>query len=118
MSSDSVVWAIKNGDLDALKDADIEKNVNAKIMNGRMPIHFAADYGQLEVLKFLVDQGADINLKDDHGITPLLAAIFEEHASCVKYLLSKGARKDFKAPDGSSYSECASTDAIKSLLKE
>ena len=52
-------------------------------------MHLAADYGQLEVLEYLVSQGADINAKDKHGISVILAAIWEGHAKCVKFLLEK-----------------------------
>lgn len=30
--------------------------------------------------------------KDKHGITPILAAIWEGHTSCVEYLLKKVAK--------------------------
>ena len=32
-------------------------------------------------------QGAKIDATDKHGITPVLAAIWEGHTACVKYLL-------------------------------
>ena len=52
-------------------------------------MHLAADYGQLEVLEYLAAQGADINAKDKHGISVILAAIWEGHSKCVKFLLDK-----------------------------
>ena len=52
-------------------------------------MHLAADYGQLEVLEYLSANGADINAKDKHGISVILAAIWEGHAKCVKFLLDK-----------------------------
>lgn len=116
---EELVWACKNGDLDQVK-AIVEKpgfDINAELLSGRNGLHFAADYGQKEVIEFLLSKGADINRPDKHGITPLLASIFESKTECVKLLLGKGAKKDLKAPDGSSYFECAETDDIKSLLK-
>ena len=32
-------------------------------------------------------QGAKIDATDKHGISPVLAAIWEGHTACVKYLL-------------------------------
>lgn len=58
-------------------------------IEGRCPIHFASDYGQLEVLQYLVSRGADLETKDKHGIAPILAAIWEGHAQCVKFLIDK-----------------------------
>ena len=82
--------------------------------------------------------------KDKHGISTLLAAIWEGHTDCVKLLLSKvstsdisssipasnyhdthskmfvlfqGANKEGSAPDGKTYFEAAEKDEIKSLLK-
>ncbi|CAH3039923.1 unnamed protein product [Pocillopora meandrina] len=115
---EQLVWACKNGDLDQVKDI-MEKpgfDVNAEILNGRSGIHFAADYGQSNVIEYLISKGADINRADKYGITPLLASIYESNTDCVKLLLEKGADKTLKAPDGSSYIECAEIDEIKSLL--
>ena len=58
-------------------------------IDGRTAMHLAADYGQLEVLEYIASQGADINAKDKHGISVILAAIWEGHANCVKFLLEK-----------------------------
>jgi len=113
-----LAWAVKNGDLDQVKEMVEGKglDVNADI-DGRLALHYAGDYGQLEVLKFLVSKGAKIDATDKHGITPVLAAIWEGHTACVKYLLENGASKSGKAPDGSSYLEAAEKDEIKALLK-
>ena len=59
-------------------------------------MHLAADYGQLEVLEYLVAKGADINAKDKHGISVILAAIWEGHSKCVKFLLDKVNFLNFK----------------------
>ncbi|XP_003385617.1 PREDICTED: myotrophin-like [Amphimedon queenslandica] len=121
MSADEFVWSVKNGQLEKVKAyVDSKKgkfDVNAQITGGRSPIHFAADYGQEEVIDYLVKQGANVNLPDAHGITPLLCAIWEGHPDCVKFLISKGAKKDGKSPDGVSYLDCAETSEIKDLLK-
>ncbi|TGM12985.1 ankyrin repeat domain-containing protein [Leptospira selangorensis] len=64
------------------------------------PLHYAAEYGHLELVKKLLDKGADINAKG--GIyfatggregreTPLLLAIKYGHTEVAKYLVSKGA---------------------------
>ena len=41
------------------------------------PLHQAASFGHSLVVEYLISNGADVNTKDKHGITPLLAAIFE-----------------------------------------
>ena len=64
-------------------------DVNSPLEGGRCPSHYAADYGQLEVLQYLVSKGADVDAKDKHGISVILAAIWEGHTACVKYLIEK-----------------------------
>ncbi|XP_023177418.1 myotrophin [Drosophila hydei] len=116
-STENIIWTIKNGELDAVQTAfsnDTQK-VNTEI-KGRFPIHYAADFGQLNVLQFLVKLGADVNRKDKHGITPLLAAVWEGHTKCVEFLLEKGADKNGVTPDGQSYVDVAENDDIKKLL--
>lgn len=90
--------------------------MNVELTGGRNALHFAADYGHVDIIEYLISKGANVNLKDKHGITPLLAAIYEEHTDCVKMLLKSGAKTDGKAPDGSSYIDCANVE-IKDLLK-
>ncbi|KAL8222383.1 UNVERIFIED_CONTAM: hypothetical protein K2H54_075920 [Gekko kuhli] len=67
----------------------VGEDVNRTLEGGRKPLHYAADCGQLEILEFLVLKGADVNAPDKHSITPLLSAVYEDHVSCVKLLLSK-----------------------------
>nr|ACO15049.1 Myotrophin [Caligus clemensi] len=116
--NDDLVWAIKNGDLDKVKEIIKEKgaDVNEPI-DGRQPCHFAADYGQLDVLRYLISQGGNVEGKDKHGISVLLAAIWEGHTSCVKFLIEKGSSKSGCAPDGTPYLNAAEKDEIKALLR-
>jgi len=110
-------WAVQTGDLNNTKKFATKlgvKVVDAGV-NARTPLHWAADYGQLEILEFLVAQGADLEAKDRFGITPLLAAVHEGHAEAVKFLLSKGANRNVKGPDGLSAAD-AGNDAIKKLF--
>lgn len=60
---DSIMWAIKNGDLEQVKELIEQKqfNVNEEI-TARYPIHFAADYGQTDVLRYLILKGANVNV--------------------------------------------------------
>lgn len=112
------LWSLKNGDMEQVKDFVENKGVdiNANI-DGRQPIHYAADYGQKEVLNYLIEKGANIDAKDKYGISALLAAIWEGHTSCVQLMLEKGASKVGSTPEGSSYIDAAEKPEIKELLK-
>jgi len=39
------------------QNIDVNKDID-----GRTPIHYAADYGQKDVIQYLVAKGADINV--------------------------------------------------------
>lgn len=59
----SLVWMVKNGDLEALKEA-VEKHqfdVNTLVV-GRYPIHYAADYGHRHLLEYMLGKGAKVNV--------------------------------------------------------
>ncbi|XP_037070692.1 myotrophin-like [Pollicipes pollicipes] len=114
----ALVWGIKNGDLEQVKELVESKNVDVnQAIDGRSPIHYAADYGQLEVLEYLLNRGADLNVTDKHGISVILAAIWEGHTDCVKLMLKKGASKTGSTPDGTSYLDAAEKAEIKELLR-
>ena len=48
----------------------------------------------------------------------MLAAIWEGHTDCVKFLIEKGADRSGSTPDGTSYLEAAEKDEIKKLLQD
>jgi len=55
-------------------------------------LHFAAQYGHLELIKFLVAQGAaDINAIARNNKTPLHLAVEQRHVGIVQFLLDQGA---------------------------
>ena len=44
---------------------------NSKDANGYTPVHAAASYGHIDLLKLLISKGGDINVQDEEGDTPL-----------------------------------------------
>lgn len=112
--ADEILWTVKNGDLDSLKA--LLKDPNA-VGKGRPLLVHAADYGQTEIVRFLISKGANVNQADTNDITPLLAAIWEDHLETVKVLLDNGADKKRKGPDGSSYCDAAESQEMKKLIQ-
>uniref|UniRef100_A0A915I1Z9 Myotrophin n=1 Tax=Romanomermis culicivorax TaxID=13658 RepID=A0A915I1Z9_ROMCU len=130
MSLSAAIWSIKNGDLDEVKKFIVRahfgaysnallfqtgENANCDL-DGRKPIHIAADFGHNAIIEYLLSVGADINALDNHGLTALLTAVYEGHTETVKLLLNKGAKKDVVSPDGRSCAECAEKPDIRALL--
>ena len=73
-------------------------NINAQNFNGSTPLHFASRNGHEQVVRVLLDKGADANamFKDD-GWTPLHFASQNGYEQVVRMLLDKGA--DVNAKD-------------------
>jgi hypothetical protein len=63
------------------------------------PVHTAAKIGHLEIVRLLVDHGADVNSEwSEHSTTPLRQAIDVKHAAVADYLRSVGGlEKSFRA---------------------
>ncbi len=59
-------------------------------------MHWAAFKGRIEIFKLLLEKGADFNLTDKYGNTPLNSAVFNGHIQIVKLLLEKGADVNLK----------------------
>lgn len=67
-------------------------------------LHMAAGKGHLEVVKYLLDNGAIVDVKGDDGITPLLMAVQNSNNSqVVKLLLDKGANVNIEFKGRTAY---------------
>ncbi|XP_033176232.1 poly [ADP-ribose] polymerase tankyrase isoform X2 [Bombus vosnesenskii] len=85
--------ACKTGDLARVKALVTPKTVNARDTAGRKstPLHFAAGYGRIDVVEFLLSAGASIQARDDGGLHPLHNACSFGHSDVVRLLLEAGA---------------------------
>lgn len=63
----------------------------------RVPLEDAIQYGQIEAIKLLLEQGAKVNVCDRRGRTPLRLAAIMGNEGIVQELLDKGA--DMNARD-------------------
>jgi|GEM_PF-5787888 len=61
--------------------------------HGFTPLLLASHYGQLEIVKYLVEKGANINLKTPNGYSALWWARFREFPEIATYLRSVGAKE-------------------------
>lgn len=63
------------------------------------PLHYAADQGDLEVVKALIARGAEVNAKTGEGVAPLHYAVAAGHLGIVEHLLEAlEARNEEKNP--------------------
>jgi len=73
-------------------------DVNTKFRYNATALFYACDHGHVEVVKALLEKGADLTVKDSfYGFTPLMLAIGPaqkrrpEHTEIAKLLIAKGA---------------------------
>jgi ankyrin repeat protein len=68
-------------------------DVNTKGRYDATALTFAADKGRLEVVRLLVERGADVNVQDTfYRSRPMQWALYNDHFDVVLYLLAKGSK--------------------------
>ncbi|CAH1099912.1 unnamed protein product [Psylliodes chrysocephalus] len=112
----TIVDHIRDGRVNEIKKFVKLKSPNA-VYDDLPLIHWAADSGNVVVLKELIELGANFDLLDSDGQTALHYSASCGHADCVKFLVQRGARKDIADSDGNIPSDVAADDNIKRLLK-
>jgi ankyrin repeat protein len=114
--------AILMGDIEAVQqhiDAGTDINED-EWTHGSSPLITAAALGETEIAKLLINEGADINFRNDEGSTPLIAAAAFNHTDIAQLLIISGAKVDMANNDGSTALIIASLfsniNLVKSLL--
>ena len=89
------------GDTDRMRSLISEGlNINARDRQwGETPLHYAAESGHLDIMQVLLEAGADVNARTDHGGTALMSAALQGQAETVKILLDNGAGVNAKVPE-------------------
>lgn len=86
-------WAATHNDVDTLKSVLESTNVdvNEPGVDGFYALHRAASTGSFECLQYLVTKGAQLEVRDNDGSSPLDAAVYEGEFDCARFLIEKGA---------------------------
>ena len=71
-----------------------EKGGGGYFRGGDSALRIAAEFGHSDVVKILLDAGADPDISGDYGITPLLSAAVNKHDEVTNLLLEAGAKLD------------------------
>jgi hypothetical protein len=75
-------------------------DINAADADGNVPIIYASCFGHLETVAALVENGADIDRRDQASWSALMWAITNRQKEIVKYLLEHGASPEARTMNG------------------
>ena len=92
------------------KGADV--NTTCQTQKSRTPLlrQCYMSYPSQSIVKLLLDSGAGVNVKDEDGVSPLIAACYSNiNDTAIKMLLEYGADKTEKYKGDSAYQYCNST---------
>ncbi len=83
------------------------------------PLLLAAGEGRLDAVRYLLDQGADVNARDERGRSALTEATFYGNTSVIKELVLRGADINAVSNEGTALDIAVSNkhDVIAELLK-
>ena len=91
-------------------------SVNAEV-DGCAPLLLCAEYGHLEILRFLLSHGANVNVFDSNQVSPLLRAAQKDHENCVSELLSNGAEISHVNKEGQTLLMLAAKNGLLTTVK-
>lgn len=102
MKLEGILAAIYRGDTAKLSAGLSAKSVDARDEDGRTPLMHAvlAERPNPEVIRLLVERGADPNAADKRGWTALHFAARDQKAEAARALLDAGAEVDPRDSDG------------------
>ncbi|XP_037744370.1 protein phosphatase 1 regulatory subunit 12C isoform X2 [Chelonia mydas] len=92
--------------------------VNGTNADGISALHQACIDENLEVVQFLVENGANVNQADNEGWTPLHVAASCGYKEIAQYLLAHGAQVAAVNSDGEIPLDIAEDDGMEALLRE
>jgi len=108
---------VKEDNIDKLKSSFQKDRINELGEEGLGLIHWAADRNATNILRFLLENEADVNLKDEDGQTALHYASSCGNLDCISVLLKHGADKDLIDLAGMTCFDVAFDDNVQKALR-
>jgi hypothetical protein len=93
----------KNGFTTSVKRLLSIRNINVNVKDdesGWTPLHWAARNGHIEIARFLLQNGAEVNARSINGCTSLHCAAFYGHVDILHLLVENGANLEAQDNDG------------------
>lgn len=110
--------ALENGDLTSLETyLENDGNPNLQDSTTWSLLHFAARWGDNQLVTRLIEKGADVNILTSDKWTPLFYASLNGHTETVRFLIAKGADVNAKDIDGNTALDVADNEDIEEILR-
>jgi len=90
-SKADLVGAAESQDWSEMEALLESQDVNGRHSDGATAIHWAVHWNNLEIVKLLINSGANVNAANDHGVTPLFLASENRNLAIANNLLAAGA---------------------------
>ena len=88
---------VKNAKALVSENPEIVRSITG---HGNTPLHYAVEIGNLEIVEYLLDSGAEVDIKNNHLNTPLHLAASRGLIQISKLLIAKGADINAQNKDG------------------
>ena len=95
----SLMNAVMNGDASEVEELILkgdDPNGYPVLLDFYRPIAAASYHGYAECVDVLIRHGADIDVRDYDGMTPLMLACRRGHLKCAELLMKAGANPNIK----------------------
>nr|XP_055028011.1 fibronectin type 3 and ankyrin repeat domains protein 1 isoform X2 [Misgurnus anguillicaudatus]XP_055028012.1 fibronectin type 3 and ankyrin repeat domains protein 1 isoform X2 [Misgurnus anguillicaudatus] len=112
-------WAIDGEHIPVIKymiQDGCEVDMRDKISYWTPLMRVSATSGNPEVAAILLQAGADVNVRDKPGKTPLMVAVLNNHEELVKLLLDSGADHQMKNEYGASTADMAKAFGKENII--
>ena len=84
-----IIYATQKNNIELVKELIKNSNIDFKDKNHKSAIFYAVENDNLEILDLLIDNGANVYIKDDRGLTIFHYALLHENSKLIDFLINR-----------------------------